>query len=96
MKENIIKVLHDEYSDCPTYNHLKNIVNTILIKDLKSYYTISERTLRRYAHGDTLPKQPDVIKAIAKLCKVTPDELMTNLRDYKKSRDKNDKKSENV
>jgi hypothetical protein len=86
MKQNILQKFHDEYTNCPTYNHLKNIVNTILIKDLKSYYTISERTLRRYANGDSLPKQPDIIKALAKMCKVTPEELIHDLTAYKKAK----------
>lgn len=86
MKKNPLQQLHDEYSNCPTYNHLKNIVNTILKKDLKSCYSISERTLRRYANGDTLPRQKDIITALAKLCKTTPEALIQDLKSYRTAR----------
>lgn len=86
MEKNLIREFHDNYTNCPTYNHLKNIVNTILMKDIKSNFSISERTLRRYANGDSLPKQKDIINAIAKMVKVEPAELMQNLRDYRKER----------
>ena len=86
MEKNLIQKFHDEYTNCPTYKHLKNIVNTILMKDLKSNFSISERTLRRYANGDTLPKVKDVIMAIAKMVKVTPEELINDLRRYKKEK----------
>lgn len=84
MEKNLIL----EYKDSTgkTYRHLAHTVDLILRNDFKSNYSLSYRTLERYAIGATVPSVPDIIKAIAKMVKVTPEELMKNLNKYKEAK----------
>ena len=81
------------YHDCSgkTYLHLCRTINKILREDCNLNYTLSicERTLRRYADGDVIPQQPHVIKAIAKILKVEPAELLKNLKEFKREKNNN-------
>ena len=83
MEKNLILEYHD--STNKTYKHLAHTVNLILRKDFDSIYSISYRTLERYAVGDTLPTKTIIIKAIAKMLKVEPLDLVQNLKEYRKN-----------
>ena len=84
MEKNLIKKFHDDTGK--TYKHLTNTVNLILRKDLNSIYRTCNSTLENYANGTTVPSVSDIIKAIAKMVKVTPEELMKNLNRYKEAK----------
>ena len=84
MVKNLIQEKNKQLTNAMTYGHITNLLNSILKKDFKSIYSICPRTVKRYAYGDYLPTKPDIINALAKLCKVSPNELMDNLRAYRK------------
>ena len=87
MKKNLIL----EYKDSTkkTYRHLAHTVDLILRNDFKSNYSLSYRTLERYAIGATVPSIPVITKAIAKMLKVEPAELIKNLNECKRCKDGN-------
>ena len=85
MKKNLILEYHDNTGK--TYRHLAHTVDLILRNDFNSNYSLSYRTLERYAIGATVPTIPVIIKAIAKMLKVEPKELIQNLNKYKEAKD---------
>ena len=85
---NLIQLKHKEFQkrygeNNSNYLMMCRIINKYLQQD-DSPETICHKTLQRYASGKYLPKKPDVIKAIAKLCDVSPSCLMSDLERYKK------------
>lgn len=94
--KNLIQLKHEEFQarygeSNSNYLMMTRVINKHLREDTSFDYelTICERTLRRYAHGDCLPKQPHVIRAIAKLCGVTSWMLISDLEKYKKWMEEN-------
>ena len=89
--KNLIQLKHEEFQERygennSNYLMMTRIINKYLKSDTSFDYDLSicDRTLRRYSSGDCLPKQPHVIRAIAKLCNVPPGTLMSDLERYNK------------
>ena len=89
--KNLIQLKHEEFQERygennSNYLMMTRIINKYLKEDKSFDYQLSicERTLRRYAHGDNIPIQPHVIRAIAKLCGVKSNVLLSDLEKYKK------------
>ena len=65
-----------------TYKRIANGINSILIKN-NSILRLSYRMVQRYATGECLPKQDDIIKAIAQYVNVSERELINNFKESK-------------
>ena len=83
--KNLIQLKHEEFQkrygeNNSNYLMMTRVINKHIREDTSIDYELSicERTLRRYATGDCLPKQPHVIRAIAKLCGVGAGVLMSD------------------
>ena len=70
-----------------TYKRIANGINSILIKN-NSILRLSYRMVQRYATGENIPTEPDIIQAIAQYVNIPKEKLMESFREAKQLRNR--------
>ena len=77
---NYLLNIHNKYNY--TYKRIAHGINNILIKN-NSILRVSDKKVNRYATGENVPKEQDIITAIAQYINISEKQLMDGFKESK-------------